>query len=202
MRILVVTPMQREEENFKNALNKWGTLKNQYKVILSGVGKVNAASEVSATLVESFINCTHPSVLSYDIVAVVGYAAGTSKFTQGDILLPDKARYHDCRVPQGFIPELEEVYTLEGSDDITILTGDSFVDRELSLLLQEKYGKDIIFDMEATSVCQVCSEYNIPVILLKIISDIPEEDNLQSFEDFVNTHSDFTPFVQFLEYLQ
>ncbi len=199
MRIVVVTPMQRENQNFWNALKSREHTNHHYSVIQSGVGKVNAAVAVSDEISRTFNDCEYSPI---DLVAVIGYAAASKDFSQGDVVLPDKARYHDCKVPSGFIPELDEVHELQGSDDVTILTGDSFVDAELADKLEKIYGKKVLYDMEATAVCQVCSEYNIPVLVLKLVSDIPQDNlGVDAFEKFVNENSDFNMFLDYMEAL-
>jgi len=36
---------------------------------------------------------------------------------------------------------------------------------------------------------------------LKMVSDLPENDTISDFNKFVEEHSDFTPFVAYLEML-
>lgn len=190
MNVLVLAPMQSEADNFKSALSVYGHLANNYKVVQTGVGKVNMAATLSLEL----------SSTDYDLIAVVGYAAGSFKFVQGDFIIPCAAQYHDIVCPFGFLPELESRYELCGNDDVVILTGDSFVNKELANHLVERFGCDVLFDMESTAAAQVLSEYSIPLLVMKIVSDIPQEgSNLQSFEEFCKTHTDFKQFVGYLE---
>lgn len=194
MNILVLAPMTRECDNFTRALRQRRKLKNQYKVVNCGVGKVNAAYNAALELFQASV--------TYDLVAVIGYAAASPYYKQGDFVMPSSARYHDARVPEGLVDELTRVYDLEGFDDCTILTGDAFVDKVLADELTNKYGLKVLFDMEATAVAQVCDEANVPLLVYKFISDIPQNDhNYQSFDEFVNSHTDFTQFVSGLEIL-
>lgn len=184
--------MLSEKLNFLNALTNRSSLKNTYKTVHTGVGKVNMAATLSSEL---SVN------VYYDLVAVVGYAAGSSVYSQGDLVIPSVARYHDAVCPPSLVEELTRTYSLEGNDDTVVLTGDSFVTRDLALSLIAKYGKYSIFDMESTAAAQVLSDYNIPLLVMKIISDVPTIHNLQSFESFVDSHKDFSCFLNYLENL-
>lgn len=190
MNILVLCPMLREYEYFMNALQSRHVLNHHYKVVNCGVGKVNAGYNAALEIANS----------DYDLVTVIGYSAASQMYNQGDFIMPAYARYHDVDVPPTLVPELEEVYTLEGNDDCTILTGDSFIYKNNALSLIDKFGKFVLFDMESTAIAQVCSDFNVHLLVMKLISDIPTEDNnLQSFEEFVSTHTDFSRFLNALE---
>lgn len=183
-----------EYDNFTRALRHRRKLKNQYKVVNCGVGKVNAAYNAALEIFQE--SC------AYDLVVVIGYAAASPYYKQGDFVMPSTARYHDAKVPEGLVDELTKEYELEGFDECTILTGDTFVDKALADELTAKYGLTVLFDMEATAVAQVCDEANISLLVYKFISDIPQNDhNYQSFDEFVNSHTDFTQFVSGLEIL-
>ena len=196
MKILILAPMGVERDNFKKSLEDYkqtkGELVNQYKVVEIGVGKANAAS---STALEIYNN-------QYDMVVLIGYAAGTPAHSKGDVIVPDITRYHDTIVPEGLVPELTKEYSLDGYDECIVLTGDCFVDKELANKLMSNYGPNIIFDMEASAVAQVCEEANQNLTVIKMISDIPVEDSYESFEDFVNKNKDFTQFVDIIERLK
>lgn len=198
LNILVVAPMESEAKNFKQALS---TIEhsNSYKVIQTGVGKVNAAYN---TALELYGNVRK----SYDLVAVIGYAGASSRLEQGSFVAPCCAKYHDVVVPNSLNTELVEdlvtTYPLQGFDDVIILTGDSFVTKSNVSKINSHLGNfsAALYDMESAAVCQVAE--NIPVVVLKIVSDNPQKDsNLQSFSEFVETHSNFSQFVHFLESL-
>lgn len=198
MKILVIAPMQSEFDNFQTALKNYrarGKTKHIYKVEKSGVGKANAAS--TAALYAYTTNDFIP-----DLVVVVGYAAGSLQFSQGDIVMPSSVEYHDVVLPSGMVEDLQRVYELEGSDSCKLLTGDSFVNKELSEKLTSVYGEDIVFDMETAAISQVFYDVSTPVMALKLISDIPQkEEDHMSFLEFVQSNSDFSSFVYYLESL-
>lgn len=196
MNILVIAPMRVEADNFIKAL-KGIEHHNYYKVSCVGVGKVNAASNTALEL----YGCANSK--RYDLVAVIGYAGASSRFKQGDFVIPMAARYHDVSVPVGIVDELNKVFKLEGSDEVIILTGDSFVTKSNVSFIQSKFGgSSFLFDMESAAVAQVAGMEDIPVVVLKLVSDIPSnKNNLLTFEEFVENNSNFSQFVHYLEAL-
>lgn len=193
MKILVIAPMQVEALYFNRALASLNKKKNTYKVITAGIGKVDAAVSAALELYDSNAD--------YDLVVDIGFAAGSSVYNQGDLVIPCACRYHDTVVPPGLCPNLDKDYQTQGDDESICLTGDSFVDKGIAERLIKKYGKWVIFDMEAAAIAQVCDDLEMPFLLIKIISDIPQESGLQSFTDFVNEHQDFSQIVGYLELL-
>ena len=195
MRYLVVTPTEREYRNMTAAI-EGKELKNSYTLVRTGVGKaLSAANTVKAIMRADG---------EIDRVAIVGYAASAIGHNRGDIVTPRVARYYDCRIPGDFVPELTEPYPLLGHDDMSIWTGDSFVDGEMILAVKAQYGFEAgLFDMESTAVCQAAELFDLPVVVVKMISDVPEEgDTEHSYDEFVDSHSDFGAFVEYLEELR
>ncbi len=195
MKYLIVAPTEREYRNVTYAL-EGRTTENQYIVARTGVGKALAAANTALAIARE--NC------DVDRVAIIGYAASTLGRERGELVAPRMARYHDCRIPGDFVPELTDPHPLLGHDDAVVWTGDSFVDAEIIVEVKEKYGlKSGLFDMEATAVCQAAELFDLPVVVIKMVSDVPEEgDNEFSYDEFVNSHSDFTPFIDYLENLR
>lgn len=191
MEILVLAPMYSEYKNFCDALNKSTNLNNHYHVVECGVGKANAAATAALEIFNDHI--------IYDLIAVIGYCAASPLYKPGDFLMPSLTRYHDVSVPEGLVPELTAVYPLQGCDDCTILTGDTFITAQESSRLVSLYGKSVLFDMEASAVAQVASETSTPLTVLKLVSDIPEVS--PTFSEFVQSHSDFSQFLSALELL-
>ncbi len=197
MRYLVITPTEREYRNMSSALSEHSNLKNSYTIVRTGVGKALAAASTAQALTRGNGE--------YDRIAVVGYAASTLGHERGEILAPRIARYHDCRIPGDFVPELTEPYPLLGHDDAVIWTGDSFVDGDLIAEIKERFGvKSGLFDMEATAVCQAAELFGqLPVVVVKMVSDVPEAgDSELSYDEFVNSHTEFGCFIDYLEQLK
>lgn len=195
MRYLVITPTEREYRNMSAAVQREG-LKNSYMIARTGVGK--ALSAAGAALAIARANG------DVDRVAIVGYAASTIGRQRGDIVAPRVARYYDCRIPGDFVPELTDPHPLLGHDDAMVLTGDSFVDGDIIRSVKEQMGvESALFDMEATAICQAAELFDLPVVVIKMVSDVPEEgDNEFSYDAFVDSHTDFSAFVAYLEELR
>ena len=195
MNILVAAPTEREYANAVHAAKRQS--RHTYTVIKCGIGKAAAAANIARVLTAD--------AGKFDLVAVMGYAAGSLGFRQGEIVMPEKAMYHDCDIPEGFIPEITDPRMLQGKDPITVFTGDSFVNATIAGDIKRRFGVDkAIFDMEITAIAIAAEECgNVPVMAVKIISDVPESgDNEFSYDKFADTHSDFGVFFERLEELQ
>lgn len=191
MKILIAAPTGREYKYIKAAIENMAT-RHDYTVICCGVGKAAAAASVAAALTGN----------RYDRVAVIGFAAGTSGFRQGDVVVASEVRYHDTNVPDGFVPELTDPYALEGGDGTKIFTGDSFVDAAMVGEIKARFGVSrALFDMEIGAIAiaaTLCGK--VPVSAVKVISDVPEDGHTDlSYEEFADSHSDFTPLLLAIE---
>lgn len=196
MRILVLTPTVRENRNMLAALERSVAAANDYTVVRCGIGKACAAASTARAL----STAKEP----FDMIAVVGYAASAAGRRQGEVVMPSVARYHDCIIPDGFIPEMTDPYALLGCDDDTVFTGDSFVDAAIIGEVKRRFGCECaLFDMEITAVCQTADMFGkIPVAAVKMVSDVPESgDTEHSYDEFADSHSDFSVFVERLERL-
>lgn len=196
MNILIVTPTERENTNMLAALGRAASTRNTYTVILSGIGKAAAAANTAVAIAKA--------EKPFDMIAVIGFAAGTLGFRQGEIVMPDTARYHDCDIPDGFIPELTDPFALGGKDDITVFTGDSFVNAGSVREIKRRFGAErAIFDMEITAVAIAANELGgVPVVAVKMISDVPEDGHTEhSYDEFADSHSDFSEILRRLEEL-
>lgn len=195
MRYLVITPTEREYRNMSAAIEREG-LNHHYTVARTGVGKALAAAGAALSIARGNGE--------YDRVAVVGYAASALGRQRGDIVAPRVARYYDCRIPGDFVPELTDPHPLLGHDDAVVWTGDSFVDGDIIRSVKEQWGtSSALFDMEATAICQAAEMFDLPVVVIKMVSDVPEEgDDEFSYDAFVDSHTDFSVFVDYLENLR
>ena len=195
MRVLIVAPTTREYKYMRATLDAATDTKHNYTLICSGIGKAGAAAGV--------MNAIARSEQPFEAVAVIGFAAGSADFKQGDVVAPNRTMYHDCDVPEGFIPELTDPYTLAGADDITVFTGDSFVNAGSVTEIMTRFNtKSAIFDMEIMAVAIAVRDYagGIPLLAVKYISDVPQNGhNEWSYDEFANSHSDFSPLLAKIE---
>lgn len=197
MRILIVAPTTREYKYMRATLDAAQNTKHDYTLICSGIGKAGAAAGVATAVAKA----AEP----FDAIAVIGFAAGSLGFKQGDVVAPNRAVYHDCDVPEGFIPELTDPYTLAGNDDITAFTGDSFINANSATEIMERFSTTrALFDMEIMAVAIAVRDYAdaIPLLAVKYISDVPQSGhNEWSYDAFADSHSDFAPLLQKIENL-
>lgn len=197
MRVLIVAPTGREYKYMRSTLDGFASPKHDYTLICSGIGKAGAAAGVATAVAKA----TEP----FDAVAVIGFAAGSLGFKQGDVVAPNRAIYHDCDVPEGFIPELTDPYALAGCDDITVFTGDSFINGRSATDIMERFDcKSAIFDMEIMAVAIAVRDYAgaVPLVAVKYISDVPQSGHTElSYDEFADSHSDFTPLLRRIEQL-
>ena len=181
----------------RSTLDGFASPKHDYTLICSGIGKAGAAAGVATAVAKA----AEP----FDAVAVIGFAAGSLGFKQGDVVAPNCAIYHDCDVPEGFIPELTDPYALAGCDDITVFTGDSFINGRSATDIMERFDcKSAIFDMEIMAVAIAVRDYaaGVPLVAVKYISDVPQSGHTeQSYDEFADSHSDFTPLLRRIEQL-
>ena len=195
MRILIVAPTTREYKYMRATLDAAQNTKHDYTLICSGIGKAGAAAGVATAVAKA----AEP----FDAVAVIGFAAGSLGFKQGDVVAPNRAIYHDCDVPEGFIPELTDPYALAGDDDITVFTGDSFINATSATEIMERFSTaHAIFDMEIMAIAIAVRDYaaGIPLLAVKYISDVPQSGhNEWSYDAFADSHSDFSPLLARIE---
>lgn len=197
MNILIAAPTQREYRNMLAAVERAGSTRHTYTVVCCGVGKAAAAASVARAVVLA----DKP----FDLAAAIGYAAGTEGFVQGEVVMPSQVRYHDCNVPDGFVPELTDPYAICGGDGTTVFTGDSFVDAAIVREVKQRFGiSRALFDMEIGAIAialSLCG--NIPLAVVKMISDVPEAGHTDlSYEEFADNHSDFSAFIDRLENIE
>ena len=195
MRILIVAPTTREYKYMRATLDAAQNTKHDYTLICSGIGKAGAAAGVATAVAKA----AEP----FDAIAVIGFAAGSLGFKQGDVVAPNRAIYHDCDVPEGFIPELTDPYALAGNDDITVFTGDSFINATSATDIMERFSTaHAIFDMEIMAIAIAVRDYAnaIPLVAVKYISDVPQSGhNEWSYDAFADSHSDFSPLLARIE---
>ena len=194
MHILIVAPTSREYANMVATLQAQTSLRHTYQVICSGIGKAASAASVAMAIAKA--------EKPFDRVVVIGFAAATLGFQQGDVVSPSVARYHDCDVPEGFIPELTDPFALAGGEDITVFTGDSFVNAQSVAAIKSHFGAErAIFDMEITAIAIAAKQCgDVAVSAVKFVSDVPEAGHTElSYDEFADSHSDFSPLLDVVE---
>ena len=170
-------------------------------LVISGVGKVNAA-RTAQILIDNY---------QVDMVFNVGVAGGVSnKLLIGDIVVGEKMVQHDFDITafsheKGYIPNVgvyinSDEYLVKLAEDILlknhisyhkgiIASGDIFCTEEkMSNKIAKKFNA-LCVEMEGASIAQVCFLSHIPFLVLRSISDIPNNNNVITYEEFLASSS-------------
>lgn len=153
-------------------------------VLITGIGKVNAAAQLSKYL------STHQVNQIYNL----GFAGASSHYDISDVIVIEKAMYHDFDLSffgyeKGQVPGFKPYFL---SDSMlfkhvsqhkhikvsSLYTGDYF--------MTENKHTPFVVDMEGAALYQTAEIFNIPIISIKVISDILGMDkhyeNYKAFE--------------------
>ncbi len=172
---------------------------NNIKLILAkcGVGKVNAA------------RCTQILIdnMKVDAIINIGVAGGLSNaLSIGSLVIGEKMVQHDFDITafhheKGYIPDIgvymeADEYLLKTALTTSlkynipvfkgvIASGDIFcTDPKMSLKIHEKFNA-LCTEMEGASVAQIALLSHIPFLIIRSISDTPNNHNEKTYEEFL-----------------
>lgn len=211
----IIVAMEEEEEAILNIMNnieekdeyevtfKIGQIgKTKVIVVKCGVGKVNAA-RVTQILIDKF---------NVEYVINVGSAGALNPLLNiGDIVIGEKLIQHDFDITafdhaKGYIPnvgvyldsdeyllrianEVSKEFTDIGFHNGVIASGDIFCTSDkMSQKINQKF-KALCVDMEGASIAQVAYLSGIPFLVVRSISDIPNNNNRITYEEFLESSS-------------
>ena len=156
---------------------------DKFDVLITGVGKVNAAYELTRHLAEN--------KNKFNLIINFG-TAGSNYLNPGTFV--DCTRFYekdmDC-LPLGFEPfqtpfekEIIIDFSLESifnplNKNLSCYTGDKFVTEDL-----DYQG---IFDMEAYALAKVCKSFQLPFISFKYISDGANSDSAGDWTENISS---------------
>lgn len=179
-----------------------GMIHNNYCILIeSGVGKVNSA------------RCTQILIdnMDVDMIINIGVAGGISeKLKVCDIVIGEKLVQHDFDITafnheKGYIPNVgvyidSDTYLVNIAKECInnkkynvvsgiIASGDIFCTESwMSKKINTKFNA-LCVEMEGASIAQVCYLSNIPFIVIRSISDVPNNNNVLTYEEFLNESS-------------
>ena len=201
----IIAAMQEEMNEIKKIMNNVqekniyelkfyeGTINNKNIVLVeSGVGKVNAA-RTTQVLIDNY---------KIDAVINVGSAGSANQELQiGDIVIGKTLVQHDFDItafghPKGYISNVGEriksdenliksmEQTIENLQNKefkikigTIASGDIFcTEPKMKEKIRDKFNADAI-EMEGAAIAQVCKLDNMPILVIRSISDSPNGNN-------------------------
>jgi adenosylhomocysteine nucleosidase len=198
-----------------NELKKYLKIENEYNIfdltfyegtigkchvilVQSGVGKVNA-SRCTQILIDN---------VKVDYIFNIGVAGGISNnLNVGDIVIGEKLVQHDFDITafnheKGYIPNVgvyidSDSYLIDITKKVinndksinvlsgVIASGDIFCTSEtMSKKINKKFNA-LCVEMEGSAVAQVCYLCNIPFLVLRSISDTPDNNNVITYEEFL-----------------
>jgi len=189
-----------EEEKIYNLTFYKGKINStRYVLVKSGVGKVNSA-RTAQILIDKF---------AIEGVINIGSAGGINESLEiGDIVIGKKLVQHDFDVTafgreKGFIPDTGKVFesdktlieniknslnTINEDFNIhigTIATGDTFItDIESKDRIRLELNADCV-EMEGAAIAQTCMLCNIPFVVIRGISDVPNGNNQLDFDTYL-----------------
>ena len=169
-----------------------GSINNiNYTLVLSGIGKVNAARTT-----QIFIDNK-----KLDYIFNIGISGGIdNSLNVMDIVIGNKLVKHDFDITAfnydlGYIPNIEiylesDKYLVNKAENIniktgTIATGDIFcTDKNMASRINQQFNA-LCVEMEGAAIAQVCKLSNIPYLIIRSISDVPNNNNVITYDEFI-----------------
>ena len=170
-------------------------------LVLSGIGKVNAAVSTSWVIHQFAPDC----------VINTGSAGGLGKGLKvGDVVIGETVAHHDVDVTAfgyvwGQVPQLPAVFesdsnlirqaekaaqVFEGAavTQGLIVSGDRFVHSSEGVAEIRSHFPDVkAVEMEAAAIAQTCHQLEVPFVIIRAVSDSADEKADISFEEFLKT---------------
>ena len=212
MKVAIIVPMAEEAEYYNQhfhsdnkkmfgstAFEHFSVNGNDVYIGLSGIGKVNAAMNLTALLANEDI----------DLIFMTGSAGSMQgDVHQKDLILPNAFTYHDAHntragnYVEGQIPQEPAQFELNSSarqaflnylkennidfKEGLIVTGDSFIaSNEQKDEIKKNFPNALGVEMEGAAFAQVAHKFNVPLVALRAISDNGDEGADEDFDTFV-----------------
>lgn len=174
-----------------------GTIGRNTAILMQcGIGKVNAAVG-TVELIHQF---------QPDCIISTGVAGGIdTSLNLMDVVAANKIVYHDVWCGgdndygqvQGlptFLPTDKTLYqcalSLSEENHVKgglICSGDKFISERKELdSIKEHFPEGLAVDMESGSIAQVCYLYKVPFISFRIISDTPNKESQERFQEYLD----------------
>lgn len=166
-------------------------------LVESGIGKVNAA-RTTQILIDN---------IKVDYIFNIGVAGGIEKsLNVGDIIVGTSLVQHDFDITafnheKGYIPKLgvfinSDKYLIRLTKEIdetlkygVIASGDIFcTNPNMSNKIHNKFNA-LCVEMEGASIAQVCHLCNVPFLIIRSISDVPNNNNIITYDEFLEISS-------------
>ena len=201
---LVKNIFENYEDIFENNLSfiKGNIFENEVVLMKSGIGKVNAAVQLSELI----------SIFQPDFVINTGVAGGIDKSLKvGDVVISEKCAYHDVWCGEGEWGQVQglplyfessavllqkfSAIAVENTYFGLICTGDQFITQNAVLQqIKQNFPAAMAVDMESAAMAHVCYLRKTPFVSIRVISDTPfaEKENLNQYFDFFQNAPELT----------
>ena len=170
-------------------------------LVLSGIGKVNAAVSTSWVIHQFAPDC----------IINTGSAGGLGKGLKvGDVVIGETVAHHDVDVTAfgyvwGQVPQLPAAFAsdenlirqaekaaqvFEGAavTQGLIVSGDRFVHSSEGVAeIRSHFPEVKAVEMEAAAIAQTCHQLEVPFVIIRAVSDSADEKADISFEEFLKT---------------
>lgn len=154
----------KEEKNIHQFSFK--VFENNLVVVNSGIGIANAAA------------ATQELISSFNVNQLFNYGAvgGNDKVKVYDLITPKHIFYHDVFTPwykRGQTPGEKEFFTNSLNNLMTnnLASGSSFLADDKCIVDASKELNVDIFDMETAAIAQIADKNNVPLGVIKCVSD-------------------------------
>lgn len=161
-----------------------------------GIGKVNAAVG-TVELIHKF---------NPDCIISTGVAGGIdTSLHLMDVVASEKIVYHDVWCGEGndygqvqglptYLPVSSTLYkcatSLDESNHVRgglICSGDKFISERKELdHIKQHFPEGLAVDMESGAIAQVCYLYKVPFLSFRIISDTPNKESKERFQEYLD----------------
>jgi adenosylhomocysteine nucleosidase len=147
-----------------------------FERLLTGVGKIPAASALTRALATG----------DYDEIVVVGTAGAIDDAVGGGIYDIAGAIQHDVKDLEGTFGAHVSLPTRveTGHDGLIIATGDHFVDDAETVRLIRGLGARLV-DMESYALIWVAQQFDVPIRILRAVSDRAQDGATELWDDVV-----------------
>ncbi|MFD5224537.1 nucleoside phosphorylase [Microbacterium sp. NPDC058342] len=144
--------------------------------LVTGPGKLMAAHALTRAL----------DAKRYDEIVVVGTAGAVSDDIESGIYEVGAAIQHDVQDLDGVIGQHVGLPALlqTGREGVTIATGDSFVDDADAVARIRSLG-GVLVDMETFALVWVAQRFDVPIRVLRVVSDRAQDGATQLWDDVV-----------------
>ena len=164
-------------------------LPSDYRKLVTGVGKLNAAIALHAKIAVMPKSITE--VINYGTAGIVSKKPLIGQLVQPDVII-QRDMLAEPQAPRGVVPfeqgETAGPILLNTETDITLGTGDSFV---MDTDPWFDYASIDLVDMEAYALAKVANRYNIPFKCYKYVSDFADENAADTWQENVDKGADY-----------